>query len=77
MVIGKKFDSNKLLHETVLINFSCFMTTLDHKELVQCVCDLMDIEYKDKGPSQYKDRLIYTYGDFHVKDKKAVRTSYL
>ena len=46
----QKIDINKLLHETVLINFSCFMTTLDHKELVQCVCDLMDIEYKDKGP---------------------------
>ena len=35
------------------------------------------MDYMDPGPRLNIKTVLSTYGDFHVKDKTAVRTSYL
>ena len=34
-------------------------------------------QWKEPGPRLNIKTVLFTYGDFHVKDKTAVRTSYL
>ena len=42
------------------------------------LCDMChSLMYKDPGPRLNIKTVLSTYGDFHVKDKTAVRTSYL
>ena len=38
---------------------------------------MIDHAYKDPGPRLNIKTVLSTYGDFHVKDKTAVRTSYI
>ena len=39
--------------------------------------DMNKLGYRDPGPRLNIKTVLSTYGDFHVKDKTAVRTSYL
>ena len=39
--------------------------------------DIMNLKYESTGPRLNIKTVLFTYGDFHVKDKTAVRTSYL
>ena len=44
------------------------------EEIYQCLVDSL---HKRPGPRLNIKTVLSTYGDFHVKDKTAVRTSYL
>ena len=42
----------------------------------ECYC-VISFEIEESGPRLNIKTVLSTYGDFHVKDKTAVRTSYL
>ena len=44
---------------------------------LQIVLNLLKVDISVPGPRPNIKTVLSTYGDFHVKDKTAVRTSYL
>ena len=48
-----------------------------HESVLSLSCLLQIWPHKDSGPRLNIKTVLSTYGDFHVKDKTAVRTSYL
>ena len=50
---------------------------MQYMEYMEDVKSMNDIRYNWPGPRLNIKTVLSTYGDFHVKDKTAVRTSYL
>ena len=59
-----------------IINESIYKHTEMHDQK-GCINPPVDFPHKGPGPRINIKTVLSTYGDFHVKDKTAVRTSYL
>ena len=60
-----------LTHESMILDY------VPSHYLNQCWLIISKVQWQSPGPRLNIKTVLSTYGDFHVKDKTAVRTSYL